>query len=315
VDKGLIHSVTFLVATVFTTACVDRNFMRAEHIIDAAHGGGSVVEISANSELGASGGWEGGIKLWQLAKGKRLHGWQAHRGEVKGLLFYDRDSKLLSAGFDGRLAKWNLRGELLQEQQSDSPVTQIRADRDSNLIVTGHLNGEVGFWTFDTLRRVRTEKPHSDWVRAMALEPRSRRLATGDADGAVLLWNDLADPKPLAKLGRDMRTLVFTNDGALIGGSWFNLYRWDLESGQMTELETEHGGIINSLVFSSDGSRLYSISRQTDSAVLALDPHSGQTLQRFQSHALCGAAVAVSSNGRYLLSTSDDASVRIWNLP
>ena len=306
--------VLLLLCSALLTACVDSNFHRADYVIDDAHGGGSVVEISSNSQVGASGGWEGDINLWRLAEGKRLHGWRAHRGEVKGLHFFDRDRQILSAGFDGRIVKWNLRGELLQEQQAESPVTQIRADRDSNLVVTGHLNGAVRFWTFDSLSPIRTEQHHTDWIRAIAFNPRTRQLATGDADGTVMLWSNLANPKPIARLGRDMRTLVFTNDGALIGGSWFNLYRWDLASGEMKELETDHGGIINSLVFSADGSRLYSISRHTDSAVLALDPRTGNTLERFQPHALCGAAVAVSSNGRYLLSTSDDASVRIWNL-
>ena len=73
-------------------------------------------------------------------------------------------------------------------------------------------------------------------------------------------------------------------------------------------------GIIKSIQFTDGGSELASISRQTDSSVYFLDPDTGAVTRRFQQHELCGAAVAVSDNGRYLATTSDDASVRIWKL-
>ncbi|KHF25060.1 hypothetical protein JV46_05020 [Solemya velum gill symbiont] len=66
--------------------------------------------------------------------------------------------------------------------------------------------------------------------------------------------------------------------------------------------------------FGPNGDYLATISRQTDSAVLFLNPDSGQAMRRFQKHDLCGGALAVSPDGRYLSTTSDDASVRFYNL-
>jgi len=79
-------------------------------------------------------------------------------------------------------------------------------------------------------------------------------------------------------------------------------------------LATEHTGVLKALRITIDGRRLASISRHTDSLVAFLDPNTGATLQRFQRHRLCGADVAVSEDGRYLAATSDDASVRLWDL-
>ncbi len=78
-------------------------------------------------------------------------------------------------------------------------------------------------------------------------------------------------------------------------------------------MPTGHLGIINSLHVLPDD-RLATISRQTDSAVLILDPESGATLRRIGQHDLCGTAVTASTDGRVLVSTSDDATVRIWRL-
>lgn len=59
---------------------------------------------------------------------------------------------------------------------------------------------------------------------------------------------------------------------------------------------------------------LVCVSRQTDSAINFLDPQTGATLRRFQKHDLCGSDIHISGDCRYLATTSDDASVRIWNL-
>jgi WD40 repeat protein len=48
--------------------------------------------------------------------------------------------------------------------------------------------------------------------------------------------------------------------------------------------------------------------------VYLLNPDTGRSLAEFQSHDLCGAWVSLSRDGRYLATTSDDASVHIWDL-
>ena len=97
------------------------------------------------------------------------------------------------------------------------------------------------------------------------------------------------------------------------GGSWFRLFRWNLQDGALTILPTQHHGIIKSVEYVSNGV-LATISRQTDSSVYFLDPASGETLRSFQRHELCGGDITISPEGRYLATTSDDASVRIWVL-
>jgi len=82
----------------------------------------------------------------------------------------------------------------------------------------------------------------------------------------------------------------------------------------MVRLNTPHKGIIASLAWSPATRELMSISRQTDSSVLALDPESGALRKNYGKHDLCGASVAVTADGRYRITTSDDASVRIWHL-
>jgi WD40 repeat protein len=46
--------------------------------------------------------------------------------------------------------------------------------------------------------------------------------------------------------------------------------------------------------------------------VYFLDPMDGRVLRRFHRHDLCGGWIALSPDHKYLATTSDDASVRIW---
>ena len=87
-----------------------------------------------------------------------------------------------------------------------------------------------------------------------------------------------------------------------------------IDPGVLLYLLIKHLGIIKALEYIDDGRELATISRQTDSAVYFLDAKSGEVKRRFQRHDLCGGDIAVSADGRYLATTSDDASVRFWVL-
>jgi WD40 repeat protein len=122
-------------------------------------------------------------------------------------------------------------------------------------------------------------------------------------------------PRQLESPPADAWTLAFSPDGkTLSGASWFRLYRWNLADGSLTTIATEHHGIIKSIQYINGGSELATISRQTDSSVYFLDAENGAVRRRFQRHDLCGGDIAVSPQGRYLATTSDDASVRFWVL-
>lgn len=292
-----------------------RNGQRANITIDDAHGGGSYIAITPDSSLVISGGWSGWLKLWQLPSGIAQRSWRAHQGEVTGIALLQRKKHIVSGGYDGAIRRWSLTGALLEQRQTDSPITHLTIDESQQLILTGHRNGKVNRWQLEGFEQIDQRSHHQSWVRAVAIAPEPGRFASAGADGTVWYWQGDKKAHRLASPNSDIRTLLFVPDGQrLLGGAWFDLYRWDLASDQLTRLQTEHGGIINDIRLHPDGKSLVSISRQTDSAVLRLDLTSGKTLEYFQPHKLCGASVAISRDGQYLASTSDDASVMIWHL-
>lgn len=307
--------IVLLTGALGLSGCVSPPRIPANVILRDAHNNGYTLAFDSRSETLASGGSEGRIRLWRLPDGKELSGWKAHTDSLQGLVFLDHDRELLSAAYDGTLAHWTRDGALLKRLNTPAPVTGMAADEAANLVVTGHSDGHVRLWRLADLSLARDLHPHRGAVRAVAYHAATRQLASSGTDGRVFYWRGREEPRPLPSPPTDAQDLAFAPDGTfLMGSGWFNLFRWQLDNAILQILPTAHHGIVKSISFSRDGRTLASIGRQTDSAVYLLDARTGVVLKRFQPHELCGSFVRLSPDGRYLASTSDDASVHVWDL-
>jgi len=298
------------------TACSSLQPGESPALIKAGvHSGGSVVAFSQSGEWLASGGWEGTVRLWQLPDGHEVRHWLAHGDSVNGIAFINDDREIVTAGYDGVLARRAVDGQLLEQVKTPAAITHMVADGSTDRLLTGHADGSVRVWRATDFALLQQQQLHRGAVKAVAIAPGAARYASSSTDGTVVVWSGSGTPRQLESPPADAWTLAFSPDGQrLSGGSWFRLYQWDLDDGKLTTIATEHRGIIKSIQYIEDGRELATISRQTDSAVYFLDAESGAVRRRFQRHDLCGADVAVSANGRYLATTSDDASVRVWLL-
>jgi WD40 repeat protein len=211
--------------------------------------------------------------------------------------------------------EWDIKGNEIRSITTESPIRHLIANEGKDHILTGHEDGIARQWRLSDFAPITKTAKHSDSIRAVAAHYASNWMASSGEDGTVWIWKGDQTPKRLPDPGTDARTLVFSHDGKhLFGAGWFKLYRWEIPDGKLQTLDTDHAGIINEIRFGPKGDYLASISRQTDSAVLFLNPANGETVRHFQNHDLCGVAIAVSPDGSYISTTSDDASVRFYNL-
>jgi WD40 repeat protein len=312
---SLFIGIALMMGGLGTAGCASPPRIPANVILHDVHNNGYTLAFDERSDTLASGGSEGRIRLWRLPDGKELAGWKAGTDSLQGLQFLSQDRELLSASYDDTLARWTREGALLQRIATPAPVTSMAADETSALIVTGHNDGHVRLWRLADLSLMGDLHLHRGAVRAVAYHAALRLLATSGTDGRVFLWRLGEEPHPLPAPPSDAHDLAFSPDGTvLMGSGWFHLFRWRLDNKSLQILPTAHHGLIKSISFSPDGRMLASIGRQTDSAVFLLDAQTGAVLKRFQPHELCGTYVRLSPDGRFLASTSDDASIHLWDL-
>ncbi len=282
---------------------------------DDVHNGGSVLAFTHDSKRLASGGWEGGLRIWRLPDGRLLQGWRAHQDSVNGIYFFRSGRRLVTAGYDGRIRLWTLGGRLLRDIDAGAPVTRMKASWKTDRLLAGHSDGSVSLWTLRSLKLLRRNKLHRGAVRAVALHPSRALYASSGTDGRVFVWHRQGRARRMQSAPTDSWTLAFSPDGRrLVGGGWFRLFYWRLDDGGLKTVRTRHKGIIKSLQFSADGSALATISRQTDSAVYVYDADASKLRYRLAPHKLCGSYLRYSPDNRYLATTSDDASVRVFDM-
>lgn len=304
-----------LVALSLLAGCASGPSVReAYRVAEDAHSGGNALAIDPGTRLGASGGWSGRLRLWRLDDGSPAGGWQTGHGDLVGLLFLD-SGHLLTTGHDGEVRVWRLDGTLYRQFRVGQAVSSFRASPDRSRILLGHRDGRVSLWGVDG-------EGLGEWqlstrrIAAVAIASEPTRLAAADSAAHVWRWGPGREPEWLESPPTYPRSLVFERGGpGLYGSGWFDLFAWRNGDRSLRVLPTDHLGIISHLELSPDGTYLASISRQTDSAILLLDPRSGKTLSAYRKHALCGQRVALSADGRIMMSNSDDASVRFYRLP
>lgn len=304
-----------LLLLLLLSACQKSAEIKPAHIYQDAHSSGSLVYIAPDSVLGVSGGISGGVNLWNLADGSLKASWKGHDGPVHGLVVLPSKQRLITGGWDGSLKQWDFSGRLLKQLQTGSPVTAMVSDPTAMQLITGHADASIRYWTLPGLQLEKNTPLQGGKIKSLAYHPGSGGYAASDARGRVWYWTRGQLPGQIADLSAYIRSLAFNEDGSrLFGGSWFDLYSWNVPSGDMQVLDTDHRGIIVDIAWSEADNDIVSISRQTDSSVLRLDPLTGKTQTNYGKHDLCGTSIDVSSDGRYLITTSDDASVRIWHL-
>lgn len=293
----------------------DAGLLEPINIVDDASTGGNALDVSPDSRLAASADWAGKIRLWRLPEGTPVGSWRTPHGDVPGLMFLSGSEQLLSAGHDGFIRIWDLVGRLVAAYDTGSSISSFSPTHDRRGVLLGHANGLVSYWTTDG-SRLGAWQVSDRRISAVAVDASEAHYAAGDSGRRVWRWHKDGLPEGLQSPPSFVRTLAFNpTDGRLLGGGWFNLFSWQASDTQLQLLPTAHGGIVNHVQFSANGSYLASISRQTDSAVMLLNPQTGETLAAFRKHDLCGQHVALSPDGRSMVSNSDDASVRFYLLP
>ncbi|VXD24427.1 Serine/Threonine protein kinase with WD40 repeats [Planktothrix serta PCC 8927] len=175
--------------------------------------------------------------------------------------------------------------------------------------------GAIRIWDLKTDAEPRTIAAHSSWVKALAISPDGKILASGSNDKTIRLWD--------LKEGNRMRTIeghtegvnaiAFSPDGqTLASGSDDQTIRlWGSETGSRQLTIAGHEGAIHALAFSPDGQTL--VSGGTDRIIRFWNLQTGSRKRSISGHEGAINALVYHPNSQTLISASDDGTIRLWN--
>lgn len=181
------------------------------------------VKFSANGTLLATAGYDGLVRVWDVATRQPKHDLKKHKGWARAVAFSPDGSRLASAGEDGAVVLWDptTGAEVKSIAGHEGAATCLAFSPDGQTLASGGSDKLVKLWNpVDGAEKAKLEG-HGDAIWAVAYSPDGQTLASGGADRTLRLWA-AADGKPLATLAghKDWVTsLAFAPDGSrLVSG-------------------------------------------------------------------------------------------------
>lgn len=204
--------------------------------------------------------------------------------------------------------------ELVVQTGHSGAVKTVAFSPDGKTLASGSEDNTIKLWELATGRELRAFTGHSDNVFSVAFSPDGKILASGSVDRTIRLW-DVAKGQELRTLSghaNSIFSVAFSFDGkTLASGSGDSTIKlWDVATGRAL-LTLTNLDIVSSVTFTVDGKKLVSSSLST---IKLWDVATASLLLTLGGHSEQVRSVALSADGKTLVSGSHDKTIKLWEL-
>lgn len=266
----------------------------------------TVVAISADGRLFATGSKSGSIELWDSRTGRNRQTLTGHTAAVSSLKF-SRDGRYLASGsFDQSIRFWHVdSGRFVRTFEGHpSQVKSLSFSEEGVLLASSGPDG-IRLWDVPSGSLLRAiSSPRG--VPVVALSPDGSIVAS--AGHAVTLFSTRTGGRLQELPSADdelVLALDFSKDGSLLagGGTGKSAHVWDTATGTQTHTLENGDNFIRSIAFNTDGTSLM-VADQTSVRAMHLETAAIETLHDGVAYQL----VSFSSNGEFLAAVRADGS-------
>lgn len=213
----------------------------------------------------------------------------------------------------------------------EEPVTAVKISHDGSKLAASSAKGVIRVYHLPTGALCAVLQGHTKGISTVAFSPIcSDILASGSDDLTIRIWS-LSQRKCIRVLKKHtyhITTLVFNSKGSILvsGAADETIIVWDLTSGRSLKTLAAHLDPVSSVCLTQDDTMI--ISASFDGLMRLFDTETGQCLKTLvynsSSHGTATAStndvvnspvlhITVSPNSKYVLSTSLDGKIRLWD--
>jgi WD40 repeat protein len=255
----------------------------------------ATAAFTPDGESVVTASWDGTARVWDTRTGLEVRG---HTDWVHDATFSNDGTHVFTVSADHHLAKWNAKtGKQVWNEPDSSGKTLngVDVDPSDRFVVSVGDDPTSVVWDADTGEEiVHLEADdeaeilgHSDVVVAAAFDPRDEetQIATGGADERVLIWTWQGDRAEVIR---------------------------ELDAGQpgFYAAVAAHRGVVRSVAYSQDGSRL--VTAADDRMARVWDPDTGALLATLEGHSGIVGGATFDPTGELVATASEDWTVRVW---
>jgi WD40 repeat protein len=258
--------------------------------------GVTAVSFTPDGQLLVSAGYDGNVRIWRVRDGALLRTLSGHHGTVWSVAVSPDGQRIASGGEDKTVRVWRTAdGALLHTLTGHAlNVWEVAFTRDNQFVVSSSFDHTLKVWRAATGSLVRTMTGHREGVVGLDISRDGQLIASSGDDSTIRLWR--------TSDGRNVRTFPTTEHTYSVAfspdGRWIVSGR--RERGGIGTLWKQVAGIHEG---GSHGTTMQ-IWRTSDGALL----------NELKQHADDVFSVAVSPDGRWIVSASDDKTAKVWRV-
>jgi WD40 repeat protein len=271
------------------------------------------VSFSPDSQTVVSSNDDNPIKLWALKSGIGTN--PPRKPRSLPIRFSPDGQAIAAAGLDGVISILDKDGKPLEKLKGhqQSAGTVRFNPKDSNVVVSGSLDGTIRIW--DRRRLPSSGAKLAAQTTRLAFNPDRAspiKLASAHEDGRINLWKQDGTLIKELKGQKDyISSLKFSPDGrSLVSSSIDKTIRlWNLETHSSKAL-TGHTQPVTDVSFSPDGNLIASASQ--DRTIKLWKTSDGQLQKTLEGHQDWVSSLDFSPDGKLIASGSSDNTVKLW---
>ncbi len=283
------------------------------------------VAFSPDGKMLASAATDTTVHLWKMPAGEPLYPLSySFRDKIWHVVFSHDGRRLAVASQDGKIELFlRRRSEFVPERTltgHQDDVWQTAFGPNDSLLASASEDGTIRIWEVESGRELRKIEDGSEDIFRVRFTPSGKALVSCGEDRAVRIW-DVASGQSLAATAghrdrihdvlflppKDTHLVSAGNDGQIIF--------WNTRTGLEEKRLLVSGDTLQQLAFTPQGSQMAAGGRSGRIYLWHLDP-AGNTggADTLRGHTQMIHRLAISPDGRWLASASEDKTVQLWDL-
>jgi len=178
-------------------------------------------------------------------------------------------------------------------------------------MATGGTDGSISLWDFASGRRLRTLAAGNGALRSLSFTAAGPYLLTAGNDGRARIWQldegreMFSAPGTVAALSPDAKRVVVANEANSPG----KLSIYAVDSGAKVADFVSGNDLHTALSYTPDGTQIVAAA---SNGTIRLHGADGVLRKILNGHKAAVSGLAFAADGRFTVSASDDATIRVW---